>query len=120
MWSTLSDTGNAPAKNLNNFHHESLFDETNALEGRCAFVIRTLPGGTMIWSLAKLEDERQELIEVISNLKAWQHSPIEDSHVIALNLTAHMMRLSELEEEILTNRREQDLAACATIIRKSA
>lgn len=74
----------------------------------------------MIWSLIKLEDERQELIEVIGNLKAWQHSSIEDSQVIALSLTAHMMRLSALEEEILANRRKQHLEACAAGIKRSA
>jgi len=38
----------------------------------------------MIRTLAKLEDERRELLEVISSMKAWQRSSIEDSQVVAL------------------------------------
>lgn len=52
----------------------------------------------MIWSLARLVDERSELPDVISSMKAWQRSSIEDSQVVALGLTSYMMRLSALDE----------------------
>lgn len=50
----------------------------------------------MIWNLEKLEQERLDLIEVIDNLKRWERFSIDDRHIISLQITAHMMRLSEL------------------------
>lgn len=48
----------------------------------------------MIWNLEKLEQERLDLIEVIDNLKRWERFSIDDRHIISLQITAHMMRLS--------------------------
>lgn len=61
----------------------------------------------MIWNLEKLERERLDLIEVIDNLKRWERFSIDDRHIISLQITAHMMRLSEMDED-LTNLRGQE------------
>ncbi|MFK0336989.1 hypothetical protein ACIQT7_06990 [Agrobacterium deltaense] len=54
----------------------------------------------MIWNLGKLEQERLDLIEVIDNLKRWERFSIDDRHIISLQITAHMLRLSELDENL--------------------
>lgn len=54
----------------------------------------------MIWNLEKLQQERLDLIEVIDSLRRWERFAIDDRHVISLQITAHMMRLSELDEEL--------------------
>lgn len=54
----------------------------------------------MIWNLEKLERERLDLIEVIDNLKRWERFSIDDRHIISLQITAHMMRLSEMDEDL--------------------
>lgn len=54
----------------------------------------------MIWNLEKLEQERLDLIEVIDNLKRWERFSIDDRHIISLQITAHMMRLSEMDEDL--------------------
>lgn len=58
----------------------------------------------MIWNFGKLKQDRLDLIEVIDNLKTWERFSIEDRHIIALQITAHMMRLSELDEELERHR----------------
>jgi predicted mannosyl-3-phosphoglycerate phosphatase (HAD superfamily) len=57
-------------------------------------------GYIMMWNLEKLEKERADLIEVISGLKNWQRFAIDDRNIIALQIAAHMMRLSDLDEEL--------------------
>lgn len=52
----------------------------------------------MTWNMAKLENERKELLDVVSDLRKWERSAIDDRQVIDLSITAHMMRLSALEE----------------------
>lgn len=54
----------------------------------------------MIWNLGKLAQERLELIEVIDNLKRWERFSIKDRPIPSLQITAHMMRLSELDEDL--------------------
>ncbi|MGV2053010.1 hypothetical protein ACQZ48_23385 [Agrobacterium sp. 22-209-1] len=54
----------------------------------------------MIWNLEKLEQERLDLIEVIDNLKRWERFSIDDRQIISLQITAHMLRLSELDEDL--------------------
>ncbi|UXU08172.1 hypothetical protein [Agrobacterium tumefaciens] len=55
----------------------------------------------MIWNLEKIEQERLDLIEVIDNLKRWERFSIDDrQHIISLQITAHMMRLSQLDEDL--------------------
>lgn len=54
----------------------------------------------MIWNLEKLEKKRLDLIEVIDNLKRWERFSIDDRHIISLQITAHMMRLSEMDEDL--------------------
>ncbi|TGR72562.1 hypothetical protein EN837_04255 [bacterium M00.F.Ca.ET.194.01.1.1] len=54
----------------------------------------------MIWNLEKLEQERLDLIEVIDNLKRWERFSIDDRHIISLQITAHMMRLSGMDEDL--------------------
>ncbi|NSZ61077.1 hypothetical protein FY133_23880 (plasmid) [Agrobacterium tumefaciens] len=61
----------------------------------------------MIWNLEKLEQERLDLIEVIDNLKRWERFSIDDRHIISLQITAHMMRLSELDENLARLRDEE-------------
>lgn len=63
----------------------------------------------MIWNLEKLEQERLDLIEVIDNLKRWERFSIDDRHIISLQITAHMMRLSQLDED-LAHLRSQEFA----------
>ena len=69
----------------------------------------------MTWNMAKLESERTELLDVIRDLRKWERFAIDDRQVIALSITAHMMRLSALEEEIATRRGQVtvDLPNCA-------
>lgn len=54
----------------------------------------------MIWNLGKLEQERLDLIEVIDNLKRWERFSIDDRHIFSLQITAHMMRLSEMDKDL--------------------
>ncbi|MDR6192922.1 hypothetical protein QE372_005256 [Agrobacterium pusense] len=54
----------------------------------------------MIWNLERLEQERLDLIEVIDNLKRLERFSIDDRHIISLHITAHMMRLSEIDEDL--------------------
>jgi len=61
----------------------------------------------MIWNLEKLQQERLELIEVIDNLKRWERFSIEDRPITSLQITAHMMRLSELDEDLANLRSEE-------------
>ncbi|SCY69125.1 hypothetical protein [Rhizobium sp. NFACC06-2] len=69
----------------------------------------------MIWNLEKLEQERLDLIEVIDNLKRWERFSIDDRHIISLQITAHMMRLSELDEDLAHLRDEEwRVTACLT------
>ncbi|MBO9112402.1 MULTISPECIES: hypothetical protein [Rhizobium/Agrobacterium group] len=67
----------------------------------------------MIWNLEKFEEERLDLIEVIDNLKRWERFSIDDRHIISLQITAHMMRLSELDENLARLRdEERRVTAC--------
>ncbi|WP_454702308.1 hypothetical protein [Agrobacterium burrii] len=69
----------------------------------------------MIWNLDKLEQERHDLIEVIDNLKRWERFAIDDRHIISLQITAHMTRLSELDEDLARLRsREHCPVECLT------
>lgn len=61
----------------------------------------------MIWDLRKLEKERRDLIEVVDSLKSWQRFSPDDPRTISLQIAAHMMRLSELDED-LTNLRSKE------------
>jgi hypothetical protein len=54
----------------------------------------------MIWNLEKLKQQRLDLIEVIDNLKRWERFSIDDRHIISLQITAHMLRLSELDDDL--------------------
>lgn len=65
----------------------------------------------MIWNLEKLERERLDLIEVIDNLKRWERFSIDDRHIISLQITAHMMRLSEMDEDLAQLRGEEHSGA---------
>ncbi len=47
---------------------------------------------------SKLEDERRGLPDVIRSMEAWQRSSIENCQVVALGLTAFMIRLSALDQ----------------------
>ncbi len=58
----------------------------------------------MTWSLEKLEQERLDLIEVIGSLRTWSRFSIDNRHLISRQITAHMMRLSELDEELARRR----------------
>ncbi|KAA3502778.1 hypothetical protein DXM27_07395 [Rhizobium rhizogenes] len=62
----------------------------------------------MIWKFEKLEQERLDLIEVIDNLKRWERFSIDDRHIISLQITAHMMRLSEMDEDLAKLRGQED------------
>ncbi|NSX84349.1 hypothetical protein G6L86_01975 [Agrobacterium tumefaciens] len=71
----------------------------------------------MIWNLEKLEQERLDLIEVIDNLKRWERFSIDDRHIISFHITAHMMRLSEMDEDLAQLRgQEHSNACCLTAI----
>ncbi|UXT64191.1 hypothetical protein FY133_00835 [Agrobacterium tumefaciens] len=71
----------------------------------------------MIWNLEKLEQERLDLIEVIDNLKRWERFSIDDRHIISLQITAHMMRLSEMDEDLAKLRgQEHSNADCLAAI----
>ncbi|QKJ92544.1 hypothetical protein [Agrobacterium pusense] len=71
----------------------------------------------MIWNLEKLEQERLDLIEVIDNLKRWERFSIDDRHIISLQITAHMMRLSEMDEDLAQLRgRDHSNADCLIAI----
>lgn len=71
----------------------------------------------MIWNLEKLERERLDLIEVIDNLKGWERFSIDDRHIISLQITAHMMRLSEMDEDLAKLRdQEYSNADCLAAI----
>lgn len=71
----------------------------------------------MIWNLEKLEQERRDLIEVIDNLKRWERFSIDDRHIISLQITAHMMRLSEMDEDLAQLRdQEYSNADCLAAI----
>ncbi|UYZ09013.1 hypothetical protein CFBP5507_14905 [Agrobacterium salinitolerans] len=61
----------------------------------------------MIWNLDKLEQERLDLIEVINNLKRWERFSIDDRHIISLQIAAHMMRPTELDEDLATLRGQE-------------
>lgn len=65
----------------------------------------------MIFSIEKLEKERQDLIEVITGLENWKRFAIDDRSIIALHITSHMMRLSALDEEIEDARNQSGLYA---------
>jgi hypothetical protein len=54
----------------------------------------------MICNIAKLEKEREDLIEVITGMERWRRFSIDDRNAIALHITSHMMRLSALDDEI--------------------
>ncbi|TKV70411.1 hypothetical protein [Rhizobium sp. AU243] len=67
----------------------------------------------MIWNLEKLEQERLDLIEVIDNLKRWERFSIDDRQIISLQITAHMRRLSELDENLARLRDDEwPVTAC--------
>ncbi|TKV75320.1 hypothetical protein [Rhizobium sp. AU243] len=71
----------------------------------------------MIWNLGKLEQERLDLIEVIDNLKRWERFSIDDRHIISLQITGHMLRLSELYEDLAQLRgQEHSSADCLAAI----
>jgi hypothetical protein len=53
----------------------------------------------MLWNIEKLEQERIDLIEVIAALRHLERVATEDSSSIFEKITAHMVRLSELDAE---------------------
>jgi len=55
----------------------------------------------MLWNLEKLEQERLDLIEVITALRRVERLSQTDRTSIFDEITAHMARLSELEAEKL-------------------
>ncbi|MFK0205543.1 hypothetical protein [Agrobacterium sp. NPDC090283] len=64
----------------------------------------------MFWNLEKLEQERLDLIEVITALRQIERLSKTDSTSIFEEITAHMGRLSELDAEKL--RIQSALEAC--------
>ncbi|MBA4776977.1 hypothetical protein O9X99_02250 [Agrobacterium salinitolerans] len=55
----------------------------------------------MLWNLEKLEQERLDLIEVISALRRVERLSQTDRTSVFEEITAHMGRLSELDAEKL-------------------
>ncbi|SNB81786.1 MULTISPECIES: hypothetical protein [unclassified Agrobacterium] len=55
----------------------------------------------MLWNLEKLEQERLDLIEVITALRRVERLSQTDRTSIFDEITAHMARLSELDAEKL-------------------
>ncbi|QNP78574.1 hypothetical protein [Agrobacterium tumefaciens] len=55
----------------------------------------------MLWNLEKLEQERIDLIEVITALRRVERLSKTDRTSIFEEITAHMARLSELDAEKL-------------------
>ncbi|MNY07131.1 hypothetical protein D3C86_1399190 [compost metagenome] len=55
----------------------------------------------MLWNLEKLEQERLDLIEVITALRRVERLSKTDRTSIFEEITAHMGRLSELDAEKL-------------------
>ncbi|WP_421415708.1 hypothetical protein [Agrobacterium tumefaciens] len=53
----------------------------------------------MMWNLEKLEQERLDLIEVITALRHTERLSTADRTSIFEKITAHMVRLSELDAE---------------------
>ncbi|MNE69912.1 hypothetical protein D3C80_1656680 [compost metagenome] len=53
----------------------------------------------MMWNLEKLEQERLDLIEVINALRHTERLSTADRTSIFEKITAHMVRLSELDAE---------------------
>ncbi|QDG93480.1 hypothetical protein NIBR502774_13765 [Rhizobium sp. NIBRBAC000502774] len=53
----------------------------------------------MMWNLEKLEQERLDLIEVITALRHAERLSTADRTSIFEKITAHMVRLSELDAE---------------------
>lgn len=53
----------------------------------------------MLWNIEKLEQERIDLIEVIAALRHLERVVTEDRSSIFEKITAHMVRLSELDAE---------------------
>ena len=53
----------------------------------------------MMWNLEKLEQERLDLIEVITALRHTERLSTADRTSIFETITAHMVRLSELDAE---------------------
>ncbi|WP_019565347.1 hypothetical protein [Agrobacterium sp. 10MFCol1.1] len=53
----------------------------------------------MMWNLEKLEQERLDLIEVITALGHTERLSTADRTSIFEKITAHMVRLSELDAE---------------------
>ena len=53
----------------------------------------------MMWNIEKLEQERLDLIEVITAFRHMENQSITDRNSIFAKITAHMVRLSELDAE---------------------
>ncbi|WCJ61519.1 hypothetical protein [Agrobacterium tumefaciens] len=53
----------------------------------------------MLWNIEKIEQERIDLIEVIAALRHLERVATEDRPSIFEKITAHMVRLSELDAE---------------------
>jgi hypothetical protein len=63
--------------------------------------LKSMPMGhaNMLWNIEKLEQERIDLIEVIAALRHLERVATEDRSSIFEKITAHMVRLSELDAE---------------------
>ncbi|KJX87996.1 hypothetical protein SY94_1842 [Agrobacterium tumefaciens] len=63
--------------------------------------MKSMPMGhaNMLWNIEKLEQERIDLIEVIAALRHLERVATEDRSSIFEKITAHMVRLSELDAE---------------------
>ncbi|MDO3445500.1 hypothetical protein [Agrobacterium sp. V1] len=62
----------------------------------------------MVWTLERLEQERLDLIEVVDSLKKWERFSKDDPNIISLQIAAHMMRLSELDEDLAGLRSQEN------------
>ncbi|MDA5636023.1 MULTISPECIES: hypothetical protein [Rhizobium/Agrobacterium group] len=54
----------------------------------------------MLWNLEKLENERADLIEVITGLTHLERLQHIDRNTLSMEIAAHMSRLSDLDAEI--------------------